>query len=136
VDPRTKRVRRIPLEVRVTGDRDPYYEATLEDLGIYNQPLQLPFNAMGTMAMAHTDGSPNSASSQFFWLLKDSELTPTGGNVLDGRYGVFGYVVEGADLLTELQVGDKIECMQVISGHQKFVPGDPKAPEVSFEGSS
>ena len=30
VDPRTKRVRRIPLEVRVTGDRDPYYEATLE----------------------------------------------------------------------------------------------------------
>jgi cyclophilin family peptidyl-prolyl cis-trans isomerase len=36
---------------------------------------------------------------------QESELTPSGANLLDGRYAVFGYVVEGQDLLTQLQVG-------------------------------
>ncbi len=36
--------------------------------------------------------------------LQESELTPSGANLLDGRYAVFGYVVEGQDLLTQLQV--------------------------------
>ena len=35
--------------------------------------------------------------------LQESELTPSGANLLDGRYAVFGYVVEGQDLLTQLQ---------------------------------
>lgn len=35
---------------------------------------------------------------------QESELTPTGANVLDGRYAVFGYVTEGANLLKEIQV--------------------------------
>jgi cyclophilin family peptidyl-prolyl cis-trans isomerase len=37
--------------------------------------------------------------------MQESELTPSGANLLDGRYAVFGYVVEGQDLLTQLQVG-------------------------------
>lgn len=36
-------------------------------------------------------------------LLQESELTPTGSNLLDGRYAVFGYVTEGAPLLAEMQ---------------------------------
>ena len=36
---------------------------------------------------------------------QESELTPTGANLLDGRYGVFGYVTEGSQLLKEMQVG-------------------------------
>ncbi len=36
--------------------------------------------------------------------VQESELTPSGANLLDGRYAVFGYVVEGQDLLTQLQV--------------------------------
>lgn len=35
--------------------------------------------------------------------MQESELTPTGANVLDGRYAVFGYVTEGANLLKEIQ---------------------------------
>ena len=35
---------------------------------------------------------------QVFFLLKESELTPSGTNILDGRYGVFGYVVEGQEV--------------------------------------
>lgn len=38
--------------------------------------------------------------------LQESELTPTGSNLLDGRFAVFGYVVDSADLLGELQVTD------------------------------
>lgn len=76
--------------------------------------------------MARSEFEANSASSQFFFLLKESELTPSGTNVLDGRsrmscelfpvrsqwccrYSVFGYIVEGKDLLKELKQGDTIE---------------------------
>merc|ERR1719324_1826958 len=41
----------------------------------------------------------DSASSQFFWLLFDSDLTPAGKNLLDGRYACFGYSVAGEDFL-------------------------------------
>ena len=51
-------------------------------------------------------------------LLQESELTPTGANLLDGRYAVFGYVVDGADLLQECQVGDVIEYIKVTDGGQ------------------
>ncbi len=37
---------------------------------------------------------------------QESELTPTGSNLLDGRFAVFGYVVDNAELLGDLQVRD------------------------------
>ncbi|CAL8467454.1 g6992 [Coccomyxa elongata] len=109
-------VRRIPFEVMVKGDKAPFYEETLEDAGRYNAEPVLPFNAYGTMALARGEFEPNSGSSQVFWLLKESELTPSGANLLDGRYAVFGYVVEGQDLLTQLQVGDLITEAKVTDG--------------------
>jgi len=109
-------VRRIPFEVMVQGDSTPVYEETLEDNGRFNEQPVLPFNAFGTLAMARSEFEANSASSQVFFLLKESELTPTGSNLLDGRYAVFGYITEGADLLKEMQVGDIIEYCKVTKG--------------------
>lgn len=63
----------------------------------------------------------NSGSSQVFWLLKESELTPSNANILDGRYAVFGYVTENEDNLADLKVGDVIESMQVVSGLDNLV---------------
>ena len=63
----------------------------------------------------------NSASSQVFWLLKESELTPSNANILDGRYAVFGYVTENEDFLADVKVGDVIESMQVVSGLENLV---------------
>lgn len=63
----------------------------------------------------------NSASSQVFWLLKESELTPSNANILDGRYAVFGYVTENEDYLADLKVGDVIESIQVVSGLDNLV---------------
>ena len=49
-------------------------------------------------------------------LLQESELTPTGSNLLDGRYAVFGYIIDGEDLLQQIQVGDTIVSAKIISG--------------------
>lgn len=116
VDPSTGKTRTIPLEIMVDGDKQPVYEATLEELGRYKDRTKLPFNAFGTLAMAREEFDDNSASSQIFWLLKESELTPSSANILDGRYTVFGYVTENPDILADLKVGDVIESMKVVAG--------------------
>ena len=48
--------------------------------------------------------------------MKESELTPSNANILDGRYAVFGYVTENQDFLADLKVGDVIQLIQVVSG--------------------
>ncbi|TKY50409.1 Peptidyl-prolyl cis-trans isomerase CYP38 [Spatholobus suberectus] len=121
IDPSTEKIRTIPLEVMVDGDKTPTYGATLEELGLYTAQAKIPFNAFGTMAMARDELDNNSASSQIFWLLKESELTPSNSNVLDGRFAVFGYVTENEDYLADLRVGDVIESIQVVSGLDNLV---------------
>lgn len=121
IDPSTEKMRTIPLEIMVVGEKVPFYGQTLEELGLYKAQTKLPFNAFGTMAMARDEFDNNSASSQVFWLLKESELTPSNANILDGRYAVFGYVTENQDYLADLKVGDVIESMQVVSGLDNLV---------------
>lgn len=121
IDPSTEKTRTIPLEIMVDGEKAPFYGETLEELGLYKAQTKLPFNAFGTMAMARDEFENNSASSQVFWLLKESELTPSNANILDGRYAVFGYVTENQDNLADLKVGDVIESIQVVSGLDNLV---------------
>ncbi|KAK6928320.1 Cyclophilin-type peptidyl-prolyl cis-trans isomerase domain [Dillenia turbinata] len=121
IDPGTEKTRTVPLEIMVKGEKAPFYGATLEELGLYKAQTMLPFNAFGTMAMARDEFENNSASSQIFWLLKESELTPSNANILDGRYAVFGYVTENEDYLADLKVGDVIESIQVVSGIDNLV---------------
>ncbi|KAK5820402.1 hypothetical protein PVK06_025449 [Gossypium arboreum] len=121
IDPSTEKTRTIPLEIMVDGEKAPFYGSTLEELGLYKAQTKLPFNAFGTMAMARDEFENNSASSQVFWLLKESELTPSNANILDGRYAVFGYVTENEDFLADLKVGDVIESIQVVSGLENLV---------------
>lgn len=121
IDPSTEKTRTIPLEIMVEGEKAPVYGATLEDIGLYKAQTKLPFNAFGTMAMAREEFENNSGSSQVFWLLKESELTPSNANILDGRYAVFGYVTENEDFLADLKVGDVIESVQVVAGLDNLV---------------
>jgi len=78
--------RLIPLEITVKGDSGPFYESTIEDEGRGGEATVLPFSSYGAMGWARDEYDVNSGSSQFFWLLFDSDLTPAGKNVLDGRY--------------------------------------------------
>ena len=84
----------------------------------------LYLSAYGAMGWAREKYDPNSGSSQFFWLLFDSDLTPAGKNLLDGNYPCFGYVVEGADLLGDIKEGDIISSCKVTSGLENFKKTD------------
>jgi peptidylprolyl isomerase len=121
IDPKTKQYRAVPLEVLVQGDEAPTYGITLEDAGRYKDLPVLPFSAYGALAMARPGDDPNGGSSQFFFFLFEPELTPAGLNLLDGRYSVFGYVVEGKEVLGKLKAGDKIESAKVVQGLDNLV---------------
>jgi peptidylprolyl isomerase len=121
IDPKTKQYRGIPLEILVKGDQKPLYGITLEDAGRYLEQPVLPFSAYGTVALARPNDHPNGGSSQFFFLLFEPELTPAGLNLLDGRYAVFGYVVDGGSVLGEIREGDKILSAKVVDGASNLV---------------
>ena len=121
IDPETKEYRAIPLEVLVKDDPGPVYEITLEDMGRYLDTPVLPFNAYGAIALARPEDDPNGGSSQFFFFKFDTELTPPGYNLMDGRYSVFGYVVEGKEVLAELTAKDKIISAKVVEGLENLV---------------
>ncbi|TVQ20234.1 MAG: peptidylprolyl isomerase [Leptolyngbya sp. DLM2.Bin15] len=122
MDPTTGAYRAIPLEVMVEGDSEPVYGVTLEDAGRFLDQPVLPFSSYGTVAMARPGDEPNGASSQFFFFLFEPELTPAGLNLLDGRYAVFGYVVENKEVLGKLKPGDSIESIRVVDGLDNFIP--------------
>jgi len=121
IDPTTEKYRAVPLEVLVRGDSVPTYGITLEDAGRYRDQPVLPFSAFGTVAMARPETKVNGGSSQFFFFLFEPELTPAGLNLLDGRYAVFGYVIDGQEILEKLKQGDQIESAQVIKGAENLV---------------
>ncbi|NCJ05771.1 peptidylprolyl isomerase [Synechococcales cyanobacterium C] len=121
IDPKTKQYRAIPLEILLEGDTEPLYGTTLEDAGRYLEHPVLPFSAYGTVALARPGDDPNGGSSQFFFLLFQSELTPAGANLLDGRYAVFGYAVDGKETLGQLRQGDKILSAKVTQGLENLV---------------
>jgi peptidylprolyl isomerase len=121
IDPKTKQYRAIPLEILVKGDEAPVYGATLEFLGRFLEDPVLPFSAFGTLGMARPESDPDGGSSQFFFFLFEPELTPAGLNLLDGRYAVFGYVIDGKDVLDTLGQDDTIQSARVVDGLDNLV---------------
>jgi cyclophilin family peptidyl-prolyl cis-trans isomerase len=59
----------------------------------------------GAVAMAH-DGNPANADAQFYVTLAPQPK-------LNGKYAVFGRVIDGADVLPRLRVGDMIKRVSV-----------------------
>jgi peptidylprolyl isomerase len=121
IDPKTKQYRAIPLEILVKGDEAPVYGATLEFLGRFLEDPVLPFSAFGTLGMARPESDPDGGSSQFFFFLFEPELTPAGLNLLDGRYAVFGYVIDGKDVLDTLGQDDTIQSARVVDGLDNLI---------------
>jgi peptidylprolyl isomerase len=121
IDPKTGQYRAIPLEILVEGEKEPTYGITLEEAGRYLDMPVLPFSSFGALAMARPEAEVNGGSSQFFFFLFEPELTPAGRNLLDGRYAVFGYLIDGKEILDKLKEGDKIESATVIQGIENLV---------------
>ncbi|MEB3234870.1 MAG: peptidylprolyl isomerase [Cyanobacteriota bacterium] len=122
VDPRSKQVRTVPLEIMIKGDQAPIYNLTFEDVGRFKAEAVLPFATYGTLGWAHSDEQLDDGSSQFFFFLYEAELTPAGLNLVDGRYAAFGYVVDGMDVFEDLSVDDTIRKATVIDGADNLKP--------------
>jgi peptidyl-prolyl cis-trans isomerase B (cyclophilin B) len=75
VDPNTDTERRIPLEIKPEGAKEPSYSKTIKGKPVLTHKL-------GAVAMARSQ-MPDSASSQFYFALADLGF-------LDGNYAVFG----------------------------------------------
>lgn len=121
IDPETGEYRAVPLEILVRGQDQPIYGTTLEAAGFYKAEPVLPFSAYGALAMARPGDDPNGGSSQFFFFLFNPDLTPPGLNLLDGRYTIFGFVVDGQEVLEKLKEGDKIKSARVTQGAEHLV---------------
>jgi len=66
---------------------------------------ELKHDRAGTVAMANS--GPNTNGSQFY-------ITHTPTPHLDGGYNVFGYVIEGMDVVNAIRQGDTIEKVNII----------------------
>ena len=116
VDPSTGEARLIPLEIFRKADTQPRY----------GEPISSPVTARdlrltherGSVAMARS-ADPNSASAQFYVAL---EALPE----LDGRYAVFGRVIQGMDVVDRIEQGDRITKARVIEGGT-LVKGNPSS---------
>lgn len=77
----------------------------------------------GIVSMARTANDPNSASSQFFIVLDDSEQIR---QALDGRYAAFGRVIEGMDVV------DRIAALPIEGGDSQLVVNPDDARIISI----
>lgn len=114
VDARTGMARLIPLEISRKGESRPIYGEPLTNPGI-SRELVLR-HRLAAVAMARSS-DPNSASAQFYVAL---QALPE----LDGRYAVFGHVIQGMPVINTLRQGDRILRATVVSGGT-LVQGDP-----------
>jgi peptidyl-prolyl cis-trans isomerase B (cyclophilin B) len=114
IDPATGESRLIPLELRRRSDRQPSYGTPITSpVGARDLALT---HERGAVAMARS-ADPNSASAQFYVAL---EALPE----LDGRYAVFGRVVQGMEVVDAIQQGDRLTKARVLEGGT-LVKGNP-----------
>jgi peptidyl-prolyl cis-trans isomerase B (cyclophilin B) len=116
VDTATGQARLIPLELKRRDQTKPSYGDVISSpLATRNLTLS---HERGAVAMARS-GDPNSASAQFYIAL---EALPE----LDGRYAVFGRVVQGMDVVDRIEQGDRLTKARV-EGEARLV-GPPAKP--------
>ncbi len=88
------------------GGYTPGFEHREDELSIPNESGNALSNVRGTIAMARTE-YPHSANSQFFVNVDNNDrLDPQKGR--DGRWGytVFGYVIEGMEVVDQIALAE------------------------------
>ena len=111
----------LPLEILPLGGYEPIYRSAL-DVPSGELPV-LPLSIYGAVAMSHPPGdSEGLAATESFFLYKfDRSASGLAGLAFDeGTFGVFGYVTQGAELLQQLDNGDVIKQMTLISGGDRL----------------
>ena len=93
----------IPLEIKFKGEIKPRYNYQIKN-PFETKDLTNTFRR-GSIAMVKR-GKKNSSSSEFFFV---TNKIPE----LDGRYSIFGQVIEGLDVLEKIKRGDLIKGVQI-----------------------
>ncbi|MEB3235866.1 MAG: peptidylprolyl isomerase [Cyanobacteriota bacterium] len=106
LDPSSGQARLIPLELKLSKDPAPRYGQPISAAGVTRQLALV--HQRGAVAMARSS-DPNSASAQFYIAL---QALPE----LDGRYAVFGRVLQGMEVVDTIQQGDKLIKATLIEG--------------------
>ena len=114
----------IPLEIREIGEFEPTYRSQLDVLA--GELPVLPLSIQGAVAMAHLPGADNSvgyvSAEQFFIYKFDRSSSGLAGFAYDeGSFGVFGYVVNGKELLSKIGDGDVLLHAKVLQGEDKLI---------------
>ena len=104
IDPKNGQVRFVPLEIKLKTEEFPRYNQLITNPRQLSE-LQLT-HQKGSLAMARSQ-TANSGSSQFYIALKPLPE-------LDGRYSIFGKIIEGIDVLDEIREGDLILKTKII----------------------
>ena len=107
IDPKNGQIRFIPLEIKLKTEDAPRYNELITSAKQLSE-LTLP-HQKGSVAMTRSQ-SLGSGSSQFYIALKSLPQ-------LDGRYSVFGKVVEGMNVLEKIIEGDIILKTNLIKGN-------------------
>ena len=110
VDPETGYSRFIPLEIGLVNERYPIYNKLIKN-ELFSQ-IRLK-HKKGSIAMAR-DQAVNSASSQFYISLRDLPE-------LDGRYAVFGRVIDGMAVLESIEEGDHIMKINILKNNEQKI---------------
>jgi peptidyl-prolyl cis-trans isomerase B (cyclophilin B) len=105
IDPKTGNERRIPLEIKPKGAKEPIYSKTITEKPV----LQ---HKQGAIAMARSQPT-DSASAQFYFALADLSF-------LDGNYAVFGNVTKGFEVVNKIEQGDRIVSAKVTQGAENL----------------
>ncbi|WP_320668119.1 peptidylprolyl isomerase [Prochlorococcus sp. MIT 1307] len=107
IDPKNGLARFIPLEIKLIKEEAPRYNELVTNPRELSQ-LEL-IHERGSIAMARSQ-SLNSGSAQFYIALK---TLPE----LNGRYSVFGKVVDGIDILDKIKEGDFIIQTKILNNN-------------------
>jgi len=94
---------RIPLEIKKINIKEPIYKIQIsKPMNLKN--IENKFEK-GSIAMVKMDHQHSSSTEFFITLNRSSEL--------DGRYSVFGKVIEGYDVLNKIELHDFIKKIEI-----------------------
>ena len=123
----------LPLEMLPYGEFEPIYGQAL-NIQDGEYPV-LPMSVYGAVAMAHSPTNAYASSSDAFFIYKfdRQNMGGLGGLSFDeGQFTVVGYVTDGAELLAQLDSGDKLVSSRLVEGRDKLkgLPEPAPAPAV------
>ena len=110
----------LPLEIFQTGEFEPSYNTQLDVLNM-EYPI-LPMSIFGAVVMSHDAGDALRSSTDRFFIYKFEESMGglAGLSFDEGQFSVVGYVTQGSDLITQVEGGDIIEKVEIVSGGDRL----------------